>query len=97
MFPHHSVRFVLLALAVFTVAAAAQPSENVINKSSSFPTFHSTVSEVRVTFFATNEDHHALAALSPSDFAIVDNDRVVRNFRSFIHSDETSPRCGRAR
>lgn len=90
MFPHHSVRFVLLALAAFTVTAAAQPSENVINKSSSFPTFHSTVSEVRVTFFATNEDHRALAALSPSDFAIVDNDRVVRNFRSFNHSNETS-------
>jgi hypothetical protein len=90
MFPHHPVRSILLTLAVFAVTAAAQPSVNANNKSSAFPTFHSAVSEVRVTFFATDQDHHALAALSPSDFAIVDNDRVIRNFRSFNRSDETS-------
>ena len=28
--------------------------------------------------------------LTKTDFAVVDNERVVRNFRSFTHSDETS-------
>ncbi len=89
MFPHHPVRSLLFALVLFTVTSAAQPSENVVNRSSSLPTFHSTVSEVRVTFFATDQGR-TLPTLSASDFAIVDGDRVVRNFRSFNHSDETS-------
>ena len=58
--------------------------------SPNLPAYRSTVSEVRVTFFATDENNHPLATLTKSDFAIVDNERVVRNFRSFTHSDETS-------
>ena len=53
-------------------------------------TFRSAVSEVRVTFFATDESNHALQTLTTSDFAIVDNERVVRNFRSLTRSDEAS-------
>jgi VWFA-related protein len=60
------------------------------NDSSRPPTYRSTVSEVRVTFFATDENNHPLGTLTKSDFAVVDNERVVRNFRSFTHSDETS-------
>ena len=60
------------------------------NDSSGPPTYRSTVSEVRVTFFATDENNHPLGTLTKSDFAVVDNERVVRNFRSFTHSDETS-------
>jgi VWFA-related protein len=57
---------------------------------SGLPKYRSTVSEVRVTFFATDENNHPLATLTKSDFAVVDNERVVRNFRSLTHSDETS-------
>jgi len=57
---------------------------------SGLPKYRSTVSEVRVTFFATDENNHPLATLTKSDFAVVDNERVVRNFRSLTHSDESS-------
>ncbi|MFZ0799741.1 MAG: VWA domain-containing protein [Terriglobales bacterium] len=68
----------------------AQASPEDAHDSSSLATYRTTVSEVRVTFFATDESNHALAMLTKSDFAVVDNERVVRNFRSFTHSDETS-------
>jgi len=59
-------------------------------RDSGLPTYHSTVSEVRVTFFATDENNHPLDNLTKSDFAVVDSERIVRNFRSFTHSDETA-------
>jgi VWFA-related protein len=79
-------RSALLALLVASYASAADDTDS----ASGPPTFHSTVSEVQVTFVATDEHNHPLANLVKSDFAIVDNERVVRNFRSFTHSDETS-------
>jgi Mg-chelatase subunit ChlD len=54
------------------------------------PAYRCTVSEIRVTFFASDENHHALENLTESDFAVVDNELVVRHFRSFTHSDETA-------
>ncbi len=94
MFAHWQIRSVLLVLFILTYASVAQvfaqASAEDTNDSSSLPTYHSTVSEVRVTFFATDENNHPLATLAKSDFAVVDNERVVRNFRSFTHSDETS-------
>jgi VWFA-related protein len=51
-------------------------------------TYHSTVSEVRLTFFAT-ERNQSVAQLQPDDFAVVDNGLVVRDFRSFSHADVT--------
>ena len=54
------------------------------------PTFHSSVSEIRVTFFATGESHRPAPTIAKSDFAVVDNERVVRNFRSFTRSDENA-------
>ncbi len=87
MFPHRQIRSALLALSVltYTTAFAQEPDD-----SSILPIYRSTVSEVRVTFFATDENNHALETLTQSDFAVVDNERVVRNFRSFTHSAETS-------
>ncbi len=76
----------LLALLALTAVAAAEDRPD----SAALPTYRSTVSEVRVTFFATDENNHARAALTPSDFAVVDGETVVRNFRSFAHSEETS-------
>jgi VWFA-related protein len=94
MLAHWHTRSALLALSVLTYvltcAAAAEVSTNDTNGSSGLPTYRSTVSEVRITFFATDENNRSLATLTKSDFAVVDNELVVRNFRSFTHSDETS-------
>jgi VWFA-related protein len=90
MLAHWHTRSVLLALLVLAYALAAELFADDTNDSSGPPTYHSTVSEVRVTFFATDENNHPLETLTKSDFAVVDNERVVRNFRSFTHSDETS-------
>jgi len=90
MLAHWHTRSLLLALLVLTYASAAEVAADNTNDSSGPPTYSSTVSEVRVTFFATDENNHPLETLTKSDFAVVDNERVVRNFRSFTHSDETS-------
>jgi VWFA-related protein len=86
MLTHWHARSVLLALVALTYASAGEDT----NHSPSVSTFRSTVSEVRVTFFATDENNHLLENLTEADFAVVDNERVVRNFRSFTHSDETA-------
>jgi VWFA-related protein len=88
----------LLLLLVLTCASAAQDlnpdqgqdPDKASHDSAEAPTYRSAVSEVRVTFFATDESNHLQQTLTASDFAIVDNDRVVRNFRSLMPSDETS-------
>jgi VWFA-related protein len=51
-------------------------------------TYRSTVSEVRLVFFATDEHNHTVEALKPDDFAVVDDETVIRNFRSFTRSGE---------
>ncbi len=52
---------------------------------SSLPKYHSTVSEVRLVFFATDENNHRVEDLQRDDFAVVDDERVIRDFRSFTH------------
>jgi VWFA-related protein len=84
------IRSVLLALfvltdAVLTYAAASEKT----NDSSNLPTYRSVVSQVQVIFFATDENNRPVAALTKSDFAVVDNGLVIRNFRSFTAADET--------
>jgi VWFA-related protein len=90
MFARWHTRLVLFVLFIFPSASFAQVLADDTDGSSALPAYRSTVSEVRVTFFATDENNHSLATLSKSDFAVVDNERVVRNFQSFTHSDETS-------
>ncbi len=46
-------------------------------------TYRSTVSEVRLVFFATDEHNRHVETLQGDDFAVVDNGWVIRNFRSF--------------
>lgn len=84
-FPRH-LRSALLALFALTCVCTAEDP----NVSAGLPTYHSTVSEVRVTFFATDENNLPVSTLTKSDFAVIDNEHVVRNFRSFAHSAETS-------
>lgn len=75
-------------------SAAAQLMGQELDKNtgdiSGLPTYSRNVSEVRVTFFATDEDNHPLESVTQSDFAVVDDEHVVRNFRSFTHSNEVS-------
>ena len=52
-------------------------------------TFHSNAAEVRVTFSTTDQNNRVIATVQPSDFAIVDQDLVVRDFRSFTRSEYT--------
>jgi VWFA-related protein len=54
---------------------------------SSTLTFHSSVSEVRLVFFATDDRNHPVDALQRDDFAVVDNENVIRAFRSFTRSN----------
>ncbi len=86
MLEHWHTALALLALSVSTCASAADDTDH----SSDLPTYHSNVSQVGVTFFATDESNRPLKGLAKSDFAVVDNEHVVRNFRTFTHSDETS-------
>src|SRR5260370_32171250 len=86
MLTHWHPRSALLALFTLTSVLDAEDASD----ASGVPTYRSTVSEVRVTFFATDQNNHPVATLTKSDFAVVDNELVVRNFRSFTHSDETS-------
>ena len=78
--------FFVLTYAVLTYAAAAEKT----NDSSTVPTYRSIVSQVQVTFFATDENNRPVAALTKSDFAVVDNGLVIRIFRSFTAADENA-------
>jgi VWFA-related protein len=94
------IRLALLPLLLWTCASpaevparaaaedAAPASAESANHSSTLPAYRSTVSEVRVAFFATGENNRPAQNLTPADFAVVDGERVVRSFRSFAHSGE---------
>jgi Ca-activated chloride channel homolog len=49
-------------------------------------THHSSSSEVRLVFFATDEQNRHIESIHRDDFAVLDNGWVIRNFRSFAHA-----------
>lgn len=49
--------------------------------------YHHSVSEVRLVFFATDERNHPVSDIKKNDFAVVDDDNVIRDFRSFTGAD----------
>ena len=51
--------------------------------------FRTTVSEVQLSFSALDQNNHGVATLQASDFAVVDQSFIVRNFQSFNRSDWT--------
>jgi len=54
------------------------------------PTSYRTgTSEVRITFFATDQNNRLVDQIHEDDFAVVDGDAVIRNFRSLTRSNET--------
>jgi len=52
-------------------------------------TYRTGTSEVRVTFFATDQNNGLVESIDRSDFAVVDGGRVIRDFRSLTRSEET--------
>jgi len=84
MLAQGSTRCALLGLSFLScLCTATDTSDSPI-------TYHATVSEVRVAFFATDENNRPVGTVRKEDFAVVDNEIVVRDFRSFMHSDETA-------
>jgi VWFA-related protein len=53
-------------------------------------TYHTGTSEVRVSFFATDQDGRLMGTLTKEDFAVVDSGVVIREFRSLARSNETA-------
>ena len=53
---------------------------------SSSLTFRSRVSEVRLVFFAADQNGHPVENLQKDDFAVVDDERMIRGFRSLTRS-----------
>src|SRR3954468_16242585 len=51
--------------------------------------YRTGTSEVRITFFATDQNNRLLDAVNPNDFAVVDGDTVIRDFRSLTRANET--------
>jgi len=49
--------------------------------------YHTSTTEVRLTFSATDQNDHGVATLQASDFAVVDTGFIVRDFQSFTRSD----------
>jgi VWFA-related protein len=52
-------------------------------------TYRTGVSEVRLTFSATDQNDHGVATLQATDFAIVDKGVIVRDYQSFSRTDYT--------
>jgi VWFA-related protein len=86
MIKHMHVRFGILVLFASTLVSANEVS----SEASDLPTYRSSVTQVKVTFFATDGNNRPLDTVTPSDFAVVDNQRVVRSFRSFARSEENA-------
>ena len=70
------------------LAAFLLSSVLALGKSGETPhfTYHSTAAEVRLTFFATDEHNHNIESLGKDDFAVVDDELIVRDFRSFTRA-----------
>src|SRR4051794_31094325 len=59
---------------------------------SSGPTYYTSTSEVRLSFFGTDESGRVVNHLTTQDFAVVDEGSVIREFRSFATSTDTNVR-----
>lgn len=84
------IRFGVVVLSALTLVFSGLASAEDKGEGASAATYHSSVAEVRVTFFATDENNHPLENVSMGDIAIVDSEQVIRNFRSLARCDGTS-------
>jgi VWFA-related protein len=78
-----------LVATVYSQSVVPQFSEASSDDSSNL-IYHSTASEVRLMFFATDENNHWVEDLRRDDFAVVDDEQIIRDFRSFNRSTATS-------
>lgn len=77
----------LVFLASFNlVLAQSAPRQNA---APGVPTFRTQAKEVQITFAASDQNDRVIATLNASDFAVVDKDFIVRNFRSFRRAEYT--------
>ncbi len=53
-------------------------------------TYRTSTSEVRITFFTTDKQNRFIANVGKDDFAVIDGDMVVRDFRSLTRAEETA-------
>lgn len=53
-------------------------------------TYRTETSEVRITFFTTDENNRPIETVVNDDFAVVDSGMVIRDFRSLARSNETA-------
>jgi len=81
-----SARLVWPLLSVLLLGPGESPGGNADDPAY---TFHTSTSEVRLTFSAADQNDHGFATLQASDFVVVDKDVIVRTFQSFGRSDWT--------
>jgi Ca-activated chloride channel homolog len=77
------LRAAAVLLLGFCSVSFAEPGDTPI------PSYRMDVSEVRVTFSVTDQNNHEIATLQASDFAVVDQDLVIRELRSFNRAEFT--------
>lgn len=77
---HRALLIAALALSVLALQASGSPADI---------TYHAGASEVRLTFFATDESHRGVTNLQADDVAVVDDGMVIRRFQSFTPSKTT--------
>jgi len=78
---------VLLAIFPCVLFAGSNSGSNNIAPSA---TYRTGTAEVRIAFYATDGDHHRVESIDKNDFAVVDSELVIRDFRSLLRSEETS-------
>lgn len=83
IFSQTRLSFIGFASLLLLFFGLTPPQAESRQNSSNPPAYRSTVSEVRLLFFATDKYNRPVADLDQSDFAVVDNDHIVRRFRSF--------------
>jgi len=76
----------LLATAVHAHSLLSGPATPGGAQESSNLTYQSSASEVRLVFFATDEHDRPVEVLQQDDFAVIDDETVIRRFRSFSRS-----------
>lgn len=75
-----------LLVVVFLIVGLAPLT---LSQDTSDVSYHISASEVRLVFFATDEHNRAVQNLQQDDFAVIDNEKVIRHFRSFSRSAST--------
>lgn len=83
------LKFLRFTLSVILPIAILSPVSAQIADQPPSATFRSEVTEVRVTFSTTDQKNRVVSTVQPTDFAIVDQGRVIREFRSFTRSGYT--------